>query len=101
MTELTYALMPADAVEARLPSLPGWGTHQGALVKTFEFADYLAGASFASAVAWVAEQLNHHPDLLIGYRRVTVSTITHDSGGLTAFDFELAERIERVRGPVS
>jgi 4a-hydroxytetrahydrobiopterin dehydratase len=101
MPELTYALLSAESVEARMAALNGWRTHQGALAKTFEFADYLAGASFASAVAWVAEQLNHHPDLLIGYRKVTVSTITHDSGGLTAFDFELAERIERLRGPVS
>lgn len=100
MLELTYSLLSEEAVEARMSALNGWGIHQGALVKTFEFDAYLAGASFASAVAWVAEQLNHHPDLLIGYRKVTVSTITHDSGGLTAFDFELAGRIERLRSPV-
>jgi 4a-hydroxytetrahydrobiopterin dehydratase len=54
---------------------------------------------FACAIGHLAEALNHHPDLLVGYGKVRVVLVTHDAGGgLTEYDFELARRIEKLAG---
>ena len=97
MAELTYDKLTADQISQKLSTVDGWRTENGALTKTFEFNSYAAGVVFANAVAYTADHLNHHPDLLIGYQKVTVSMVTHDTGGgLTAYDFELARRIDQI-----
>lgn len=63
---------------------------EGQLTKTYAFASYAHGLAFASAVGMAAERLDHHPELTIGYRRVTVSVNTHDVSGISWLDFELA-----------
>lgn len=94
MNKLTYDRLSPEEIEASLHALSGWTVEQGALSKVFAFDSYARGILFANAVAWQAEDLNHHPDLLIGYKSVTVTLRTHDAGGgLTAYDFELARRI--------
>jgi 4a-hydroxytetrahydrobiopterin dehydratase len=92
--KLERTKMTWDQIEPRLTELPGWTVTDGELTKTFEFPTYLDGVTFAHEVAQVAEGLDHHPDLLISYRKVTVSVNTHDAGGLTAYDFELARRVQ-------
>jgi 4a-hydroxytetrahydrobiopterin dehydratase len=84
-------------ISAALASLPGWTSQADALQKTFHFNDYLAGVAFASAVGVVSEGLEHHPDLHIGWRKVTVSYNTHDAGGkVTAVDVQLAQAVEAL-----
>lgn len=94
MSDLNYnKLTPAEIAE-HLKSVPGWTVEEGALTRTWEFDSYASGAVFGGAVAHLADSLNHHPDLLIGYQKVTVTLRTHDAGGgLTSFDIELARRI--------
>ena len=84
--------------EARLKHCPSWKDEGDLISRTFQFETYLDGVDFAKAVAELAEEANHHPDMLIGYRKVTVTLTTHDAGGVTVLDVELAERIEALIG---
>jgi 4a-hydroxytetrahydrobiopterin dehydratase len=89
-------LSPAD-IQARLEQLPGWDIRQGRLCKTYVCRGFAPAVLFLAAIAHLAEAANHHPDLhLTGYKQVTVELVTHSAGGLTARDFELAERIEAL-----
>jgi 4a-hydroxytetrahydrobiopterin dehydratase len=88
------ALMPEAEVDQRLASLPGWRRDGKQLRKEYSFGSYMDGIAFVNRVAGLAEQQDHHPDLLVGYRRVTVTLSSHDAGGITARDLRLAEAID-------
>jgi 4a-hydroxytetrahydrobiopterin dehydratase len=89
-----------EQIAARLPALNGWTADNNVLSKTFQMETYLAGHAFAAAVGTVCEGLDHHPDIHIGWRRVTVSFTTHDSGNvLTEFDFNAAQAVDRLGYP--
>lgn len=94
--ELSYAKLNDDQVVEALKGLDGWEVAGGVLTKTFETSSYPLGLALVSAIGWLAEGLNHHPDLVVGYRKVKVELTTHDAGGLTAYDFELARRIDEL-----
>jgi 4a-hydroxytetrahydrobiopterin dehydratase len=82
-----------EAIEAFLAGHPGWEKAAGpALTKTFKFDDYAAGIAFAVRLGFAAEARDHHPDIHIGWRRVQVAWSTHDAGGITGLDTEMAER---------
>lgn len=96
-------LSDAAAVEA-LAALPGWAVDGNELVKEYRFPGYMDGIEFVRRLAVEAEELNHHPDLRVGWRLVQVRLTTHSVGGLTALDFELARRsdaaaVDRPAGP--
>lgn len=94
---MTYDKLDDAGIARELGTVDGWTIEAGALTKDFGFERYKEGLVFAAAVGFAADELNHHPDLLVGYGKVTVSMVTHDAGGgLTAFDFELARRIDRL-----
>lgn len=96
---LTYDRLQPDQIASELGTVRGWTAENGVLSKAFAFESYAHGVLFANAVAHAAEALNHHPDLHIGYKTVTVRMTTHDAGGgLTAYDFELARRIDALSG---
>jgi len=80
---------------ARLASVPGWEIAEGRLRREYAFERYLDGVGFAGRVAELAEAADHHPDILIGYRCVTLTLVSHDAGGLTDRDFALATRIDK------
>lgn len=95
----TKALNEAEIIE-RLESLNNWERENDTLTKTFKFDSYLAGIAFASTVGVIAEGLDHHPDMTIGWRKVTVSFTTHDAGHkLTAKDFDAVSGIDAVGYP--
>lgn len=96
MAELSYEKLSDAQVQEGLNGLPGWTIDDGMLVREFEFKSYTAGLVFAVACGHVAEGLDHHPDLFIGYQKVRVAFITHSSGGLTAYDFEAARRVQAL-----
>ncbi|MDB4792737.1 4a-hydroxytetrahydrobiopterin dehydratase [bacterium] len=79
-----------------LESLPGWEIVDGQLMKRFSFESYLEGLEFTTKCGRIAEEMNHHPDLLVQWRKVTLSILTHSSKGLTALDFEYASKVEKV-----
>jgi 4a-hydroxytetrahydrobiopterin dehydratase len=94
--ELAYVKLDDAQVSSALGSVDGWSVQDGKLTKTFAFKTYKDGVVFASAVGFIADKLNHHPDVLTSYAKVTVSVNTHDVGGISPYDFELAKRIDAL-----
>lgn len=94
--ELAYRKIDGSEATAALASTPGWAIEEGKLTKSFKFETYKDGVVFASAVGFLADKLDHHPDIMLGYAKVKVSMNTHDVGGLSPYDFELAKRIEAL-----
>jgi 4a-hydroxytetrahydrobiopterin dehydratase len=93
------ALSEANIKQA-LSELTGWEYENGTITKTYSLPSYTAGLAFASSVGIIAEGLNHHPDLSIGYKKVTVLFTTHDDGNVvTDKDIEAAKRIEALSYP--
>jgi 4a-hydroxytetrahydrobiopterin dehydratase len=78
----------------RLASLPGWARVGDAITRTFTFAGFPEATAFVSRLVGPAEGMEHHPDLDVRYNRVIVTLSTHDQGGLTAHDFDLAALID-------
>ncbi|MFB6094126.1 MAG: 4a-hydroxytetrahydrobiopterin dehydratase [Halanaeroarchaeum sp.] len=79
-------------IEERLPT--DWRYDGEAIVRTYDFEDYLVGVSFAVDVAELAEEAVHHPTIEIGYETVTVSYTSHEAGGVTERDLDMAERTD-------
>ena len=82
-------------VEMRLGLRLGWQFQNNTIQKTFEFRDFVAAFSFMTCVAMEAEKANHHPEWNNVYNKVTIHLTTHDAGGVTDKDFDLAERIDK------
>jgi 4a-hydroxytetrahydrobiopterin dehydratase len=80
-------------VQDRLSSIPGWSVYGGQLHRELQFKDFVEAFAFMSAVALIAETMNHHPQWSNVWNRVTLDLSTHDAGGITDLDFTLAARI--------
>lgn len=83
-------------IQDHLQHLPGWSITGDVLMKQFQFDSFIQAVRFVNEVAENAESVNHHPDILIQYNKVTLSLTTHDSGGLTKNDMELAASCDGV-----
>jgi 4a-hydroxytetrahydrobiopterin dehydratase len=90
------AKLSEEEISERLKRLDGWTRGEGFIEKRFLFKNFLRAMLFVNAVAYVAESLNHHPDILIHYREVRIRNWTHAAGGITRHDFALAERIDSL-----
>ncbi|MEO1353365.1 MAG: 4a-hydroxytetrahydrobiopterin dehydratase [Cyanobacteria bacterium J06635_15] len=93
--ELPEALTPA-AVEFRLRTLPEWTVVGTQLTTTCEFEDFVGAIAFVNRLVDPAERLAHHPDIQVAYNRLTLNLTTHDAGGLTELDLELATAISQL-----
>ena len=80
------ALLSRDGIASALRDLPGWRAEGAAIVKEFTFAGFPEAAAFVSRLVPGSEAADHHPDIAIHYRRVTVAFTTHSEGGVTAKD---------------
>lgn len=92
--KLEYRLLTPKEVESSLQKADGWEVQDGFLLRTFKFRSYSKGVDFALRVAHAAEELDHHPVIVIDYRAVTVKTQTHSVNGLSPYDFALAYQVE-------
>jgi 4a-hydroxytetrahydrobiopterin dehydratase len=90
-------LLSDDAISERLDRLEGWSRDGDAISKEFENGDFVGSVKFVDAVVEPAEDMGHHPDLVISWDKVKVSITNHAAGGLTEADFELAGRIDALR----
>ncbi len=88
-------LRPNELAE-RLQGLSGWALEDGKLVKSYTFPDFVAAVRFVDRLTPVAEAQNHHPDLMVGWGKVTVRLSSHDVGGITARDFRLATALDEL-----
>lgn len=78
-------------------SAQGWKLIDGALEKTFTFANFHETMAFVNAVAWIAHREDHHPDLALGYSRCNVRFNTHDVGGISVSDFHCAGAVDALQ----
>jgi 4a-hydroxytetrahydrobiopterin dehydratase len=83
-------------VEARLGSLSDWARQGDEIRKTFRLASFPAAVAFVTHVGFMAEAAGHHPNIDIRWRNVTLALTTHDAGGLTQNDFDLAAQIDEI-----
>jgi 4a-hydroxytetrahydrobiopterin dehydratase len=90
------ALLSDAEVQDRLAGLSGWERKGEAIEKEFKRGDFVGSIEFVSSLVEPAEAMNHHPDLAISWDTVTVTLSSHSEGGLTANDFELAEKIDAL-----
>ena len=91
--------MPALAdheINSRLVSVPDWQIESGELVRTFLFKDFRASLAFVNKVGDLAEAAGHHPDIDIRYNKVRLALVTHDAGGITQKDFDLAAASDKL-----
>lgn len=91
--------LTAEQIASRLAALNKgadvpWTLLGDRLAKTFELTDFVSAFAFMTRVALVAERMNHHPEWKNVYRTVAVELTTHDAGGITVLDFELAAAME-------
>jgi 4a-hydroxytetrahydrobiopterin dehydratase len=97
-TTMTAQLLSPDAI-AQLPQqLPAWTVQEGKLHRELRFADFCEAFGFMTRVALAAERLNHHPEWSNVWNRVVINLTTHDCGGLSNLDLELAQRIDALAG---
>jgi 4a-hydroxytetrahydrobiopterin dehydratase len=89
------AKLTAAALRTALTSLPGWKSAKGAIRRTFVCASFPDAISFATRIAFDAEAADHHPDLVIKYKTVTVTWATHSEGGVTKKDIAAAKATDR------
>lgn len=87
-----------DELDEALSRLDGWTLQDGKLHKDFEFDGFVTAFGFMASVALCAEKKNHHPEWFNVYNTVRVDLSTHDVGGITQWDVELAEEMDRLAG---
>ena len=89
--------MKAERIQGGMGRIPGWALSEDghSISRCYRFPSFRAAIAFVAFVAEVAEALQHHPDVDIRYDRVLLRSTTHDAGGLTDKDFELAARIDQ------
>ena len=98
---MSRAKLTDTDIATELATTPGWARTGNALTREFAFKDFVTAFGFMASVALVAERMNHHPDWSNVYRTVKVALSTHDAGGITALDFELARAMNALAEPRS
>ena len=95
------SIQPLDesALTKALAELPGWQLRDGKLHREFVFADFVAAFGFMTRAALVAKRMNHHPEWFNVYKRVRVDLTTHEAGGISQRDLELAAAMDRLAEP--
>jgi len=83
-------------IQRALGRLTGWARRGDTLTKTYTFGTFADGIAFVNRIAKAADARNHHPDIDIRYTKITCMLSTHDAGGITTADLELAEEIEKA-----
>ena len=83
-------------LKSKLVSVPDWQVESGELVRTFLFKDFRGSLKFVNEVGELAEQAGHHPDIDIRYNKVRLALVTHDAGGITEKDFDLAAKADKL-----
>ena len=86
--------LPQHEIEGWIAAHSGWRFRDGAIRKRYTFPSFRSSIVFVNRVATIADELDHHPDIGVRYTEVMLAISTHDAGGITEKDFQLAERID-------
>lgn len=89
-------LLSNDELDSALGQLPGWSLKNGKLHREYKFASFVEAFGFMSSLALIAEAMGHHPEWFNVYNRVTIDLTTHDAGGITHKDVELAGKANQL-----
>jgi 4a-hydroxytetrahydrobiopterin dehydratase len=89
-------LIDPDELEGLLKKLPEWDLENNSIVRMMEFDEFMEAIDFVNAVAEIAEEVGHHPDIDIRWCTITVRLTTHDAGGLTEADLDVAKKIDTL-----
>lgn len=89
-------LLEQEDIDAALKKQPDWEQVGDSIVRVIEFEEFMEGIDFVNDLAEIADEAQHHPDILIQYNKVTLTLTTHDAGGITEADFELAQRVDNL-----
>jgi len=93
---MTLAKMTEEQIKKELVNLPGWSVVNGKLHKDFVFADFIEAFGFMSRAAIHIEKMNHHPEWFNIYNKIKVELVTHDAGGITQNDINLAKTLNSL-----
>ena len=91
--------LETSEVDGWLVAHPGWERDGDGIARAYTFADFGAAVGFTVRLGFVAEKRDHHPDVLVGWGKARVFWTTHDAGGLTRLDLELAEAADSLAKP--
>ncbi len=83
-------------IRQKLANFPDWMTNGQFLSRTYKFKDFIQAVEFVNLLVTPAEKAGHHPDIYISYNKVTIHLTTHDAGGITQKDFDLAAEIVKI-----
>jgi 4a-hydroxytetrahydrobiopterin dehydratase len=89
-------LLSDSEIQEKAAQLEGWEVEGKELKRTMEFKDFVTAIDFVNKLVEPAEAAGHHPDLAISYNKVTVALTSHDAGGLTEKDFEMAQVLSNL-----
>lgn len=89
-------LLEEEDLTAALKKCPEWELEKKAITRTVEFEEFMEAIDFVNDLAEIADEAQHHPDIRIRYTKVTLVLTTHDAGGVTEADIELAQRIDNL-----
>lgn len=92
---MSTVLSPAE-IGSALQRLPGWEMRGDTIERVVQFPDFANAMAFVNNIAAAAEAANHHPDILINYNKVTLTLVSHDSGGVTGRDIRMAGKINEI-----
>lgn len=90
-------LLPEDQIKNELKELKGWTNQNGKLYKEFVFSDFIEAFGFMTKASLHIEKINHHPEWLNVYNKLSVYLTTHDAGGITANDIKLARILNSIK----
>jgi 4a-hydroxytetrahydrobiopterin dehydratase len=90
--------LTGEEIELALSQLAGWEVAGGKLHRAYRFRDFIEAWGFLSSAALVIQQMDHHPEWSNVWAEVRVDLVTHDAGGITRMDIELARRLEAIAG---
>ncbi len=89
-------LLENDELTAALKKCPEWEYEKEAITRTIEFEEFSEAIDFVNDLAEIAEEAQHHPDITIRHTKVSLKLTTHDAGGVTKHDIELAQRVDNL-----
>ena len=93
---MARTLLSQEHIERQMKELKGWKQEGKEIKKTVKLKDFVRSMGFVNSVALLAEKMDHHPDIDIRWNTVHLTLSTHDAGGLTDFDFNLAKQIDAL-----
>jgi len=90
---MSHQKLTSEQIDAALAQIPGWTVHEGKLHREFQFADFIEAFGFMTRAALIAQTMDHHPEWFNVYNKLRIDLSSHDAGGITQRDINLARKL--------